>query len=244
VVTVISVDLALKRWVDIGVAVLTDEGTCVRVEFKKLADGGTPGPRDAQALVAQLLDLVRPFDASILLIDGPQAWKDPDNGIAHMRICERELRTPAKTGMPGEVKPATWTPFVSFSVDVFDALHLAGFERLTVREPTVVPGKVLLLEVFPTSAWRCLGVRPLPGKAKATQADVLRRLEALVNRYCLRVDREPTHDELQALVSGLAGIAIARERSDEYSVHGVAPKMISGTWCEGFIVNPRLITNP
>jgi hypothetical protein len=73
---------------------------------------------------------------------------------------------------------------------------------------------------------------------------VLRRLEALVNRYCLRVDREPTHDELQALVSGLGGIAIARERPNEYSVHGIAPKMIGGTWREGFIVNPLRIQKP
>src|SRR5262249_46550979 len=154
VASVISVDLALKRWADIGVAVLTDDGNCIRVEFRKLANGGTPGPRDAHELVAQLFDLVRAYDASIVLIDGPQAWKDPDNGIAHMRICERELRTPAKTGLPGTVKPATWTPFVSFSIEVFDALQVDGLQRLSVRQPKVVPGGSLLLEVFPTSAWR------------------------------------------------------------------------------------------
>jgi hypothetical protein len=241
VASVISVDLALKRWADVGIAVLTDEGACIRVEFRKLADGGTSGPRDAQELVAQLLDLARAYHASILLVDGPQAWKDPDNGIAHMRICERELRTPAKTGLPGEVKPITWTPFVSFSIDVFDALQSAGFERLATCEPVGISGNGLLLEVFPTSAWRNLGMSCLPAKAKATREDVIAGLTQLGARYCLSVDREPTHDELQALVSGLAGIAIARRRPNDYSVHGVTPTIIGGTWREGFIVNPRLI---
>jgi hypothetical protein len=239
VASVISVDLALKRWADIGVAILTDEGKSIRVEFRKLADGGTSGPRDAQELVAPLLDLVRAYAASILLVDGPQAWKDPDNGVAHMRRCERELRTPAKTGLPGEVKPATWTPFVTFSIDVFDALQLAGFERLAAREPLSIPGNGLLLEVFPTSAWRTLGMSCLPAKAKATREDVTERLNVLVERHCLVIHREPTHDELQALVSGLAGIAIARQRAAAYSVHGIPPKKIDGTWREGFIVNPR-----
>jgi hypothetical protein len=48
----------------------------------------------------------------ILLIDGPQAWKDPDSKWVHCRACEKELATPAKTGAKGMVKPHTWTRFV------------------------------------------------------------------------------------------------------------------------------------
>src|SRR5258708_2891123 len=169
---VVSVDLALKRWVDIGVAILTDDEQGIRVQFKELADHGTLGPRDAQTLALKLLDLVKVHDASVLLIDGPQAWKDPDNGIAYMRICERELRTPAKTGLPGDVKPATWTSFVSFSIDVFDALRTAGLDPFFAHESRIVPARVHLIEVFPTAAWRCLGMSCLPGKAKAKQEDV------------------------------------------------------------------------
>jgi hypothetical protein len=236
--TVISVDLALSRWADIGVAILTDEGQCVRVQFEELADHGTLGPRDAQTLVSKLMDLVEIHDASVLLIDGPQAWKDPDNGIAHMRVCERQLRTPAKSGLPGQVKPATWTAFVAFSIDVFDALQTAGLAHLVEYEPVVTSGNALLLEVFPTAAWRNLAMSCLPGKAKAKREDVVWRLEELVARYSLKVDREPTHDQLQAIVSGLAGVAITRGRPEEYSVQGIPPRKIDGTWREGFIVNP------
>jgi hypothetical protein len=84
----------------------------------------------------------------------------------------------------------------------------------------------------------------LPAKAKAKREDVTMRLDELVARHCLVVNQEPSHDELQALISGLAGIAIARQRPNDYSVHGVTPKIIDGTWREGFIVNPQLIQKP
>jgi hypothetical protein len=242
--TVISIDLALRRWTDVGVAILTDVGQRIRVQFAELGDGETLGPRDAQTLAAKLADLVESHDASVLLIDGPQAWKDPDNGIAHMRLCERELHTPAKCGLPGQVKPAAYTPFVTFSIDLFTELETIGLTRLTEREPVLSTGNALLLEVFPTAAWRSLGIACLPGKAKARREDVIWRLEALVARYGLDVDREPTHDQLQALVSGLAGIAIARGRPDNYFTHGVSPRWIDGYWREGFILNPKVTQQP
>src|SRR5207244_3718820 len=46
------------------------------------------------------------------------------------------------------------------------------------------------------------------------------------------------HDELQALVAGLAGVAL--EGGDELGIRvaGVSPIEIDGAWREGFIVNP------
>jgi hypothetical protein len=241
VAAVISVDLALRRWADIGIAILTNDGQRIRVQFVELGDSGTLGPQDPQTLATKLAHLIKVNSASVLLIDGPQAWKDPDNGIAHMRLCERELHTPAKCGLPGQVKPATWTPFVTFSIDLFAELETVGLIRLTEREPVVPTGNVLLLEVFPTAAWRGLGIACLPGKARAKREDIGWRMEALVARYSLDVDREPTHDQLQAMVSGLAGVAITRGCPGNYSVHGVPPRRVGGHWREGFIVNPKTI---
>jgi hypothetical protein len=238
VATVVSVDLAFRRYADIGVALLHDEGRQIRARFVDLPTHGLLGPPDAPTLAADLFELVRSEDASVLLIDGPQAWKDPANGIPNMRRCERELGTPAKTGEPGQAKPVTWLPFVQFSIDVFNALLAGGLQLLQTATPVVEPGQVLVLESFPSSAWQRLGIPRLPAKAKATRADVLDCFERLGRDYHLAANRDPTHDELQALVSGLAGLAIARGSTEEFSVHGVAPTLVDGSWREGFIVNP------
>jgi hypothetical protein len=43
---------------------------------------------------------------------------------------------------------------------------------------------------------------------------------------------------LQALVAGLAGVAIGRGVADAYQAVGVAPRLIDGIWREGYIVLP------
>jgi hypothetical protein len=155
-----------------------------------------------------------------------------------MRACERELGTPAKTGLPGEVKPANYGPFVRFSVAVFDALREAGAQILSSRELAIPGGPLLVVESFPLAAWRALAIPPLPAKRKATCEDIRQRLNVLVTRHSLRAASNLSHDELQALVSGLGGLAIARGRKDGYEVRGVAPRLVAGIWREGFIVNP------
>ena len=47
-----------------------------------------------------------------------------------------------------------------------------------------------------------------------------------------------THDELQALIAGLAGIAVEGHASCAVTLAGVAPFELDGSWREGFIVNP------
>jgi hypothetical protein len=48
----------------------------------------------------------------------------------------------------------------------------------------------------------------------------------------------PTHDQLQAIVSGLAGLAIESNRWSDCAVEGVPPVFEGGHWREGYIVNP------
>jgi hypothetical protein len=57
-----------------------------------------PCARPRERTVTTGANLADDLGAAALLIDGPEAWKDPDNGLQHSRVCERELNTPAKTG--------------------------------------------------------------------------------------------------------------------------------------------------
>lgn len=46
-------------------------------------------------------------------------------------------------------------------------------------------------------------------------------------------------NEVQALVAGLAGLALTRGDPAGFSVCGSAPIFEDGCWREGFIVNPK-----
>lgn len=182
------------------------------------------------------MELCRAHDSRYLLIDGPQAWKDSNNGLEHSRICERELNTPAKTGLPGQVKPRTYTSFVNFAIELFEELHRLGWHRFdsNVRESRTG----IAMETFPTAAWRSLGIRPLPAKAKATPADILSRWEDLRREHGLLTSRRPDHDQLQAVVAGLAGLAVELGRNRGVRVVGWPPRQVDNVWREGYIILP------
>jgi hypothetical protein len=65
-------------------------------------------------------------------------------------------------------------------------------------------------DCFPTSAWRTLGLLPLPGKAACGVDIVLARLESLRAILPLDAADSLSHDELQALVARLAGVPSTR----------------------------------
>lgn len=231
--SVISVDLAYKNYRDIGVAVLERKETYVRCEFHKVALTGTP---QVEPLADYLNALCSEREVNILLIDGPQAWKHPDNGLMHSRLCERALNTPAKTGLPGVVKPAPYTAFVTFSVEVFAALQRRGWKFYE----GLPSGKQTVFETFPAAAWKSLGLRSLPSKAKIKPGDIERYLALLSERIPIVHDGNLTHDDLQALVSGLAGIAYEHSFAAGFAAAGESPSLLDGIWREGFIVNPAL----
>ena len=229
---VISVDLAYKNYRDVGIAVLEAESKKICCEFHKIS---LSGPPDSSQLADYLNDLCRECGANALLIDGPHAWKSPDNGLEHARLCERALNTPAKTGLPEVVKPANYGPFVRFSIDVFGALQKRGW---TFYAGLPNSGERTLFESFPLSAWRSLGIRGLPAKSKHKPDDLKDRLARLLELAPISCDAEPTHDELQALVSGLAGVAYEHDFTPGFAAAGVSPSLLEGYLREGFIVNP------
>ena len=137
------------------------------------------------------------------------------------------------------VKPHTWTRFVSFSIEVFDFLVANFGARLAESRRIVVPDSgFLALESFPTSAWRALGLSPLLGKRNCKLGGIIDRAARLRQIYDLTLSSDPSHDELQALVAGLAGPAILNGDSSGYRAYGTAPTMKDGIRVEGYIVNP------
>lgn len=237
--TVVSVDLAYKRYTDVGIAILSpDPSGALRVRFVKAASLGLTGAPDPGRLGRALGSLCGDTQASIVLLDGPQGWKDPWNGLEHCRICEKHLNAPAKTGLPGRVKPATYAPFVHFSIAVFDEFLRCGAHLLSSDGFGSDHAGLLVLESFPLSAWRGIGIDPLPGKGTSRTRHIHDRCRRLRGLYKLEVAGDPSHDELQALVAGLAGIAYQRRERDSFQVSGIAPRIVDGGWREGFIVSP------
>jgi hypothetical protein len=236
-VALISVDLAYKRHTDIGIVTLRRVDGRIRCELisPALLDGLDP-PRPAQLALA-LHRLAEANHISALMIDGPQAWKSASSGLQHSRICERLLNTPAKTGVPGFVKPGNYRPFVEFSISVFDALIAHGWTRF---EPSLHARSVpcTVIESFPLAAWRSLKLAPLPSKRKATPVHIANAVASLRTRFPLDIFGTPNHDEAQALVAGLGGLAWVTGHPDAYVTVGAPPFCDDGRWREGWIVNP------
>jgi len=173
----------------------------------------------------------------ILLVDGPQGWKAADSKLVHSRRCERTLNTPAKTGLPGSVKPSAYSEFVKFSIRLFDELAVHGWERLPNVGDALVPDRRYVIESFPLSAWRTLGISPLPAKTKSRTQDLETRFAALSSLLPLHVSGPLNHDTLQAMVAGLAGIAVERNDWSATAASGTPPSFQDGHWREGFILS-------
>jgi hypothetical protein len=157
-------------------------------------------------------------------------------------MCEKELKTPAKTGVLGHVKPKNYGPFVQFSVNTFEELANLGASLLLKTAAPIPPGRLLAVESFPMSAWQSLGIKPLPAKRKAGKpgsAEISERFRQLQELFGLRALGHPSHDELQACVSALGGLALLEGNAGGYIAKGSPPKKQDGVIVEGFIVNPR-----
>ena len=239
---ILSIDLAYKSYKDFGFCMLEESGGKVAdvqyLPYKAIGLWGTP---QAEAFAQNVLSFCLDHGVSILMLDGPQGWKDPDNGLPHQRVCEKHLNTQAKTGTVGKVKPANFKSFVCFAIDVFGVLHKTG-QVLLVKQPKIaMPAKgILLIETYPYSAWRSLNIRPLPRKRSCAPERTAQNVHELQRRFHLPETKTPTHDEVSALVGGLAGAAIAAGNSSGYIASGVPPKLMpQGYLLEGYIVNPR-----
>jgi len=244
---VLSVDLAYRRWSDLGVVVLdralpgdsttSAANTTITCEILPLT-GDTPGPVDAQLLAGRLNHLCATRDIRVILLDGPQAWKSKTNGLEHSRVSERQLNTAAKTGLPGIVKPITYRAFAEWSLDVFDALTRRGWRRLATMDQPGNPPERILVESYPHAAWKSLGLKPLPSKRRARVSDLAEAYGALRSLFPISTNRPPNHDQLQAIVGGLPGLALEERNTAAARIVGKPPRREDGHWREGFIVLP------
>lgn len=231
---IVSIDLAYKSYADVGAVTLRNHRDHVCGELFTIPLAGHPSSVELAGFLNQYCVDV---GAQVLLLDGPQGWRALESASVHSRACERELHTPAKTGLPGIVKPANYRDFVIFSVGVFDALCSLGWTRLSELGVVLQPNSRVAIESFPVAAWHSLGIAPLPAKQKTKLPDLEARLLALGDILPLQLSGRPTHDQLQAVVAGLAGLAVERNAWSACAVAGLAPFVCDGCWREGFIVN-------
>lgn len=229
----LSVDLASRRWRDNGIALLTPEGEGARVRLIAPESLGLRGTPESEPFADALHRLAEREGVRLILLDGPQGWRAERSALEHLRVCEKETRCPGKTGLPGVVKPATWRRMAEFSIALFDALDARGWPRFTRGWK----GERAAIESFPTHAWRMLGFPPIPGKPNA--GDLTPWHEALRALNMHGVPATATHDDLQGVVAGLAGVALLRDGIAACDVRGLDPFEEGGFWREGVIVCPR-----
>jgi hypothetical protein len=248
---VLSVDLAYCRWSDLGIVVLDRAHSASTPKVadptrnfiecqivRSSADGADECPIDANVLAGRLNHLCASRGIRVMMLDGPQAWKSRTNGFVHARASERQLNTAAKTGLPGMVKPISYRPFAEFCLDVYDALCRRGWRRMDTSERSAAPQDRVLVESYPHAAWKSLGLRPLPSKRRATVNDLAEAYGALRALIPFTTDRPPNHDQLQAIVGGLPGLALEERNTAAIRIVGNPPRREEGHWREGFIVLP------
>ena len=271
---VLSVDLAYRRWSDLGIVVL-ERAFPAQIEnpaapsmplYNLLRESGNApnpvaceiiqssdfslgteidrGSVDADILAGRLNHLCGMRGIHVMMLDGPQAWKSGSNGLEHARVSERLLNTAAKTGLPGVVKPATYRLFAEFCLDVYDALCRRGWRRLDTFAQPGRSQEHILVESYPHAAWRSLGLKPLPSKRRARVSDLAEAYGALRALIPISTSRPPNHDQLQAIVGGLPGLALEERNPADVRIVGNPPRREEGHWREGFIVLPLAPRRP
>jgi hypothetical protein len=247
--SVLSVDLACRSWSDLGVVLLEQKGSPngLPIDLKiacEIIRWQDPTPPPVVELALRLNTLCLERGAGVLMLDGPQAWKSEDNGQEFCRVSERELNTSAKTGLPGTVLPGTYERFVGYCLALYDALGRLGWQRLATREqPEVMPQKILV-ESYPHAAWKSLGIPPLPAKRKCRVSHLAEAYAALTALLPITTSQPPNHDQLQAIVGGLPGLAIEQRSGLGTKIVGQPPRWEDGHWREGFIVVPVAPSHP
>lgn len=230
---ILSVDLAHTSYGSLGIVGLEEKRTHVKVRRFAPSEFRLTGPPSPEDLAEKVTAACKRLGVEILFLDGPQGWKDPNNGLTHSRVCERTLNTPGKTGLPGVTKPLNYLAFITFSVAVFQSLFTSGFRPFSGGH-----GRRLAVESFPLSAWKQLRLLPLPAKSRAKSSDLIRATADLRRLFAIEVPDGLSHDELQALVAAVAGVPLVRRAKTGYATAGIAPSVIDGSWREGFILNP------
>ena len=231
----LSIDLALTSYASIGAA-------CVRASASGALHAHVvrvplPGRPDVGTLAGWIHETAERLGAGCIAIDGPLGWRGPDTESAHCRLSERAVRAPGKTGLPPDgVKPRTYQAFTQLSIALFEQLTRAGW-KLPSGPQSIVASR-MIAETFPTAAWRSLGLVPLPGKSRSRPADITSGVSRLMGACEIHIEGLETHDDLQAVVGGIAPAWWMAGLTDRVAFAGVAPFRLDGSWREGFIVLP------
>jgi hypothetical protein len=156
-----------------------------------------------------------------------------------MRLCERVLNTPAKTGLIGYVKPSSSLRFIAFSINLFHSLRVDFGWHLLTEDWAKRKNRRWIVEGFPTSAWKTMGLKSLPSKTKSSKKDLKHWQVELHIITDFELNDPLSHDELQAAALLPAGVAIAQKRPDDVVLCGMDPVITrDGDVLEGWIANP------
>lgn len=215
-IRVLGVDLASRRWRDVGTAVLTlaPSGEWIAGVVPSAIEWPNKGPMTPTVLAGVIHDFVVANGIAAVSMDGPQGWRDPSappsQGVG--RACERSAVTPGKTGCVGTTFPANQVGWISFSIGVFDHLlssaqaQLASDPHLRALAP-LPAGEYYVLECFPTVTWRSSGLVALP--AKSRRPDTRAFAKKLGARWSLPdLPASIDHDDLQAIVAALVAASL------------------------------------
>lgn len=204
--TVLGIDVASASWSDVGAAALDFHDH--RISAIVPAPIAWPGtPLTPEALAFAIDNFARKNSVSAVALDGPQGWRDPDTALnlpGVGRRCEYLCRAQGKTGVYGRTYPGTQRNWIEFSIELFKQLLSLPGVILADREGVRAAEGYLVLECFPTSAWRSSGLRPLPGKSKKPALGVYR--DSLSDAYELPAFETDRHDDLQAVVAALSAV--------------------------------------
>jgi hypothetical protein len=155
-----------------------------------------------------------------------------------MRLAERVVNAPARTGDFGQVKPRTYTAFVEFCIALFNALRDRGWRHLRQDWPRRSRRTRWMVESFPSMAWRTLGLERLPGKARMRGKPLTAYRRGLMDVTGYSLPRGLNHDQLQAAVVLPAGEAVLTGRRQGLLMAGIDPIPYAGHLTEGWIVLP------
>lgn len=209
---VLGIDLASSNWSAIGSATIEFDDKAAK--FTRVVAGAIRWPATsltAEALADAIDAFARREGVRAVALDGPQGWRDPatpKNAPGVGRRCEYECRTQGKTGAYPRTFPGTQRGWIEFCVQVFaDLLARPGVALADPAGDARWASAYVVLECFPTSAWRSSGLRPLP--AKSRKPDLRPFLRSLTAAYRLPRARLDSHDDLQAVIAALAATAAA-----------------------------------
>jgi hypothetical protein len=155
-----------------------------------------------------------------------------------MRLCERVLNTPGKTGRPGHVKPAPLLKYAQFSIKVFSHLWEHHGWSLLTHDWSTQSRRRWVIEVFLSSAWTLLGWKRLTSRPR-TAAKIEPWRRTLVEDFGFSLPDQLSHDEIQSAVVLPLGQALVRRKTHGVVLAGVDPLYKGGQLFEGLIANPR-----